>query len=212
MTRSKATAHLGLAHFEYDDESFGYSMQCISQLMSELRNAKDSFIAMEQGALWQEGRLDRHAITRVILRGEDRPGFGLIAGLDDALVIASVLAMAISSSTSVNQPAWRGCEAFAERSDRFPDRGQAEARLIFLSGAMLVLPDDDFALHGRIEEARSHEEPSVIGSVWTAPGTSHHQAMQSLGAAEAARKLVEDMLGAAKGGISVTLSRQDVPA
>jgi len=210
-------ARLQLVHHEIDDEGFAYSIGAITRLMRTIQEENPAFLGMKQDALWQEGRLDRHAITHAIALEHESPGFTSIMSLGDALVMASVLSVAISSSTAINQPAWRACEAMAEPCERFPHRGQAEVRLIFLPEAMLVVPDDDFALHATIEEARDADDIPCIGSIWTVKGQSHHGAMASRAAADAAGKLVAKMLSAPAPNtplrnITVDISREPVPA
>lgn len=211
MTQPSKTAHLKLVHFEFQDDGFAHAMQGMSKLMSQVAETEAAFLGIEQGVLWQEGRLDRHAITRAVMRHDGHHAFAPITALGDALVITSVLAMAISSSVALNQPAWRACEAMAQPSARFSDRGQAEARLLFLPGAMLVVPDDDFALNNAIDKARSARSPAYVGSVWTVAGASNHQTIQGRGAADAARNLTEGLLRADERNISVSVSRRSFP-
>lgn len=216
MTKQDQPALLHLAHHELEDDGFAYSIQSITRLMRMIQEENPAFIGMKQDVLWQEGRIDRHAITHVLTASEKGAGFTSIMGLGDSLVMASVLSVAIGSSTAINQPAWRACEAMAEPSERFPDRGQAEARLIFLPGAMLVVPDDDFSIEAMIDKSRKAPVGASIGSVWTVAGQSNHETLAGHAAADAAAKLLALMLNrssssASEGSIKVEISRAPAP-
>jgi len=216
MTERDQPELLNLARHELKDDGFAYSIRAITKLIRMIQEENPAFIGMKQDALWQEGRLDRHAITHVLAASKEGPDFTSIMSLGDSLAMASVLSVAIASSTAVNQPAWRACAAMAEPSERFPDRGQAEARLIFLPEAMLVLPDDDFSIEATIDKAREAPDGASLGSVWTIAGQSHHEIMAGHAAADAAAKLVALMLNrtssdASAGSITVDISRAPAP-
>lgn len=216
MTKRDQPARLHLVHHELADDGFAYSIRAITRLMRMIQKENPAFIGMKQDTLWQEGRLDRHAITHALSATDEGPGFTSIMSLGDNLVMASVLSVAIGSSAAINQPAWRACAAMAEPSERFSDRGQAEARLIFLPEAMLVVPDDDFSIEATVDKAREAPGGASLGSVWTIAGQSHHEIMAGRAAADAAAKLVAGMLnrsssGASAGNITVDISRALAP-
>lgn len=191
---------------QVENAEFVHVLAFIGQQLAPVTQSGTSIIAFEQDLHWFGGRIDRLAITEALVKGDGgKPETRRIIGLDQEVALrCAAIILGIQSATSLNTPLNVTC---MEISAAEGEAERVDARALFLSGAVLVLPGDDFALERDLRDA--HDDRTVFHArLLLPPAASHHAEMHNAGLAQEAADLIIAMLDRPE-EISVEIQRGD---